>query len=417
MTGGRGRAPRIGVWGLLGSGNIGNDGSLESMLGYLRAAYPGAVIDAMCTGPDGVSAQFGIGAVPLLWCQRYEEHAPRLVAAGAKAAGKLIDVARISWWTRRHDAVIISGAGVLEASLPLHPWGLPYALLVLGAAGRLSGTPVALVSVGAADISKRATRLLCTAAARLARYRSYRDEFSRDAMTRRGLDTSADPVYHDLVYALPLPAAGPPDPMTVAVGVMAFYGGNDDRRQAGEIYAAYVEGMKTFVRWLVGSGRHVRLLTGDQVDSAVADEIVRDIRQHFPDLDQDWVIAPRIGSLAGLVDAIGPAATVVAARYHNLIAAAKLARPAISVSYSPKHDVLMADLGLPEYCVPARWLDAELLIRRFEELEKNSARLSRTIAERTAGKADRLAVQFARLSATLLPGFEVAAPGPAAGSR
>ena len=30
-------APRVGLFGLLGSGNIGNDASMESILGYLRS--------------------------------------------------------------------------------------------------------------------------------------------------------------------------------------------------------------------------------------------------------------------------------------------------------------------------------------------------------------------------------------------
>ena len=49
----------------------------------------------------------------------------------------------------------------------------------------------------------------------------------------------------------------------VGVGVMDYHGANDDRGQAAEIYASYVETMKFFVRWLVDSGRRVRLLVGD----------------------------------------------------------------------------------------------------------------------------------------------------------
>ena len=33
---------RIGIFGLFGSGNLGNDGSLESFLDFLRSAYPDA---------------------------------------------------------------------------------------------------------------------------------------------------------------------------------------------------------------------------------------------------------------------------------------------------------------------------------------------------------------------------------------
>src|SRR5207248_1546058 len=41
---------RVGVFGLLGSGNLGNDGSLEAVLGYLRTEYPDARLGA-CSAP------------------------------------------------------------------------------------------------------------------------------------------------------------------------------------------------------------------------------------------------------------------------------------------------------------------------------------------------------------------------------
>jgi polysaccharide pyruvyl transferase WcaK-like protein len=401
------------MWGLLGSGNMGNDGSLESMLGYLRSTYPDATIDAMTTGPEGLRAQYGLDAVPMLWCRRYED-APRPVAVLTKILGKAVDVVRIAAWTRRHDVVIISGAGPLEDSLPLHAWGLPYALFVLAASGRVLGTKVAFVSVGASRIKKRATRRLGTAAARLAFYRSFRDDFARQAMEWRGLDTAGDPLYPDLVYGLPVPAYAAADPMTVGVGVMAFYGGNDDRRDADEIHAQYVASMKKFVRWLVDTGHRVRLFTGDVVDNTVVAEILADIRDQRPEARAERVTAPAAPTLGELLRAMAPVGTVVGIRYHNLIAAAKLGKPAISVSYSPKHDVLMDDLGLGEFCVPARWLDADLLIDRFRELEGRSAELSLTLAERVNGKTERLAEQFALLSDVLLPGFEIAASEAAA---
>jgi polysaccharide pyruvyl transferase WcaK-like protein len=419
MRGGRAvrreRPPKIGMWGLLGSGNMGNDGSLESMLGYLRRAYPDATIDAMTTGPEGLRAQYGLDAVPMLWCQRFEA-APRPVAVLTKVLGKAVDVFRIAAWTRRHDVVIISGAGPLEDSLPLHAWGLPYALLVLAASGRVFGTKLAFVSVGASRVKKRATRRLGTVAARLAFYRSFRDDFARQAMEWRGLDTTGDPLYPDLVYGLPLPAYVAADPMTVGVGVMAFYGGNDDRRDADEINAQYRDSMKKFVRWLVDTGHRVRLFTGDVVDNAVVAEILADIRDQRPGVPADQVTAPAAPTLGELLLAMAPVGTVVGIRYHNLIAAAKLGKPAISVSYSPKHDVLMDDLGLGEFCVPARWLDADLLIDRFSQLEARSAELRLILADRVNGKTERLAEQFALLSEVLLPGFPAAVPAVAADS-
>lgn len=67
MTSADGTPVRVGVFGLLGSGNLGNDGSLEAVLGYLRARHPRAVVDALCGGPEVVKARYGIPATRLHW--------------------------------------------------------------------------------------------------------------------------------------------------------------------------------------------------------------------------------------------------------------------------------------------------------------------------------------------------------------
>ena len=49
-------AKRIGLFGLFGSGNIGNDGSLEAMLAFLRSALPDAKLVCVCSGAAKVRA-------------------------------------------------------------------------------------------------------------------------------------------------------------------------------------------------------------------------------------------------------------------------------------------------------------------------------------------------------------------------
>ena len=196
MVGDHGRiAPKVGLFGLLGSGNSGNEASMETVLAYLREAHPDAVVDALCGGPERVRARYGLDAEPLFWYEKFEQRKTSAPAALLKVLGKGIDTVHIASWVRRHDAVIAPGAGALETTLPQRAWGFPYALFLLAASGRLFGTKVALVSVGADLINKRTTRWLSNATARLASYRSYRDAYSRDAMRQRGIDTSSDGVY------------------------------------------------------------------------------------------------------------------------------------------------------------------------------------------------------------------------------
>ncbi|MGW1975704.1 polysaccharide pyruvyl transferase family protein [Streptomyces sp. NPDC001889] len=398
---------RVGVFGLLGSGNLGNDGSLEAVLGYLRAEHPEAVVDALCGGPEAVTARYRIPATRLHWYRGEYRTASRAGAVAAKGLGKLVDAFRTAAWVRRHDVVIVPGMGVLEATLPLRPWGFPYALFLLSASGRLFGTRVALVGVGAAAIRSRPTRALVRWSARLAAYRSYRDTLSRDAMRAMGVDTAHDEVHPDLAFALPAPPAvapqGPPGP--VCVGVMAFHGGNDDRARAEEIHRRYLDGTTRFVRALAREGRPVRLLTGDRVDAPVAGAILAAV-------DSPLVTAAETASLADLMREMAAADTVVATRYHNLVCALRVGTPTLALSYAAKSDALMARMGLGAYCHPAREVDADRLLAQFRELERGSAEVRRTLTERNLVTARHLGHQFTALTAALFPAAGPTHPHP-----
>ncbi|MFE0456321.1 polysaccharide pyruvyl transferase family protein [Streptomyces sp. NPDC058914] len=402
MTPADGTPVRVGVFGLLGSGNLGNDGSLEAVLGHLRAEHPEAVVDALCGGPEVVATRYRIPATRLHWYRGEYRTASRAGAIAAKGLGKLVDAARTAAWVRRHDVVIVPGMGVLEATLPLRPWGFPYSLFLLCASGRLFGTRVALVGVGADAIGNRATRTLVRWSARLAAYRSYRDALSRDAMRAMGVDTARDEVYPDLAFALPTPepsapsdrALSPPGP--VCVGVMAFHGGDDDRARAEEIHRRYLDGTTRFVRALVEDGRPVRLLTGDECDAPVVDAILDAVNSPL-------VTAAESASLADLMKEMAAADTVVATRYHNLICALKVGTPTLALSYAAKSDALMAEMGLGAYCHPAREVDADRLLQQFRELERQSTELRRTLTERNLVAARQLQEQFGALTAALFP--------------
>lgn len=141
-----------------------------------------------------MEAQYGIAATPRQWCTEHVGRRSGVTAIVLKGLGKGIDAFRTASWVRRHDVVIVPGTGILETTLPIRPWGTPYGLLLVCASGRLFGTKVALVSVGASAARQRLTRWEFMLAARLAFYRSYRDVASREVMRGGILDTTRDPV-------------------------------------------------------------------------------------------------------------------------------------------------------------------------------------------------------------------------------
>jgi polysaccharide pyruvyl transferase WcaK-like protein len=102
---------------------------------------------------------------------------------------------------------------------------------------------------------------------------------------------------------------------------------------------------------------------------------------------------------------------VVAIRYHNVLCALKLSKPTISIGYSPKHDVLMAEMGLAGFCQDVSTLDIGELTTMFTELESRSTELRKTLRESNAEKAMLVEDLFAELSATLFPHAEPASAG------
>jgi polysaccharide pyruvyl transferase WcaK-like protein len=402
-------APRIGLFGKLGSGNIGNDASMQAVLRYIRAEHPHATVDAMCGGPEILKAEYGVDSVPLSWRAKFRQPRSALVATSLKVLGALFDVGRTAAWVRRHDVVIIPGMGVLETGLQTRPRSFPSSMLVLSASGRLFGTKVAFVGVGATAVKQPLTGWLLNSAARLAYYRSYRDETSREAMRQRGLNVAEDHVFTDVAFSLPVPAFEPGDDQTVCVGVMAYRGGDDDLRVADRTYGTYVAAMKRFVLWLTDNGYRVRLLLGDTngSDELVVQEILADFRAARPDAGPDLVVARPTSSFTELMDAIQPAGSVVAIRYHNVIAALMLCKPTIAIGYSAKHETVMAGMGLAEFCQPVNPLDVDALTEMFIKLQGRLPEVRQTLLERSAAKRQLVEAQFSDLSDALFSGKSV----------
>jgi polysaccharide pyruvyl transferase WcaK-like protein len=397
-------APKVGFFGLLGSGNLGNDGSFEAVLTRIRSDHPEAVVDAMCMGSERMSAQYGVPAIPLHWSTTREGHTSGLGARSMWALGKLVDVWRTFSWVRRHDLVVVAGAGVLENSLPMRATGVPYAMFLLCASGRLARTKVALLSVGATTIQPRPTRWLRNGAARLAHYRSYRDKLSWDVMQQSGNFAMHDPVYTDLVFSLPAPPSEAGDQRLVGVGIMSFFGGSDDRRDGQQIHDDYIDAMTQFVCWLLDHGFGVRMLSGDDSkDDPVIASVIADVLVRRPDLAPGEIVANPVSSLGDLLREIEPVGSVVGARYHNIVSGLRLSKPTISVGYSLKHDALMAEMGVEEFAMSARSLSASHLIERFVELRSRSREVHALIEANRLLKKDLVEEQFRDLAALIGP--------------
>ena len=250
----------IGLFGMFGTGNIGNDGSLE-VDGALSAPRGAAGAPAVHLrqprgGGGGLRPR---GGADLSQAATPEPTAGRSALLQRAAGGATLWVHAVRH-LRRLKVLIIPGMGVLD-DFSVSPLGLgwPHDILSWCLLGRLMGVKIIFASVGAGPIRHPVSRWLMKAAAGPPTSRSYRDTVSKAFMESIGFDTRDDPIYPDIAFRLPAPAstrapAGAGQPLTIGVGVMAYCGWRNDPDRGAEIYAAYLGKITSFVLWLLDRG-------------------------------------------------------------------------------------------------------------------------------------------------------------------
>jgi polysaccharide pyruvyl transferase WcaK-like protein len=405
-----GRAARIAFWGNFGTANWGNECTLQAIVQNVRARAPAVELACVCSIPDDTARRHGVIAWPIserrLAITRAAGAVPqrsRIVRLLARVRDEVRDWVITVQRARTVDAIVMSGTGMLtddgEGAL-----GLPYEMFRWAAAAKLWGRRVAFVSVGVEPIQQRATRFFIGAALRLADFRSYRDQRSKDNLRRIGLGADADPVYPDLAFSLPPAGAvgSPASPPRVAVGLYEYMGRGTDGPEAERGYRAYLDRIGAFVLELLGRGHDVRIVLGDlRYDLAV----LEDLRRWFNGRDLASLRGRLFDDPANSVDDVlrqlAAVDLVVASRFHNVLLALLLGKPVVSVSYEPKNDVLMAAMGLADYCQSLDDFDPARLRQQFSALAADAEGLRPMIGESAAQCRTQLDQQYRDLLATI----------------
>ncbi|MGH8825060.1 MAG: polysaccharide pyruvyl transferase family protein [Jiangellaceae bacterium] len=379
---------RVGFYGYLGSGNIGNDATFETVLAWLGSAHPDVEARCITIAPAEMSARYGVPSVPLSW----SPSAPsgnRVTGASGKLLGRLLDVPRSFALAGSVDAVVVPGMGVLEEKLGVRPWGLPLWLFLIAAACRLRRRPFVLLDVGAEWAANPVTRRLYVATVGLATHVSYRDGPSAAAMRRAGA-RAPEAVAPDLVFAHPAATLAEPESGLLVVGVMAYYGRGDDPVRGADVRRTYVAAMAEAMARFADAGDRVVLVGGDRVDIDVARDVRAAVLTARPTLPDDAVLVRDVATFTELTDEMMRADVVIASRFHNLICALRLARPTVSVGYAKKNRHLMQALGLDGYCQDIEHLDADRLVAQVQAARMDQGAFAARVHDATSDYASQV---------------------------
>lgn len=377
------RPLRIGIFGGYGTGNFGNDASFEALYGFLRAEHPEAEISAICSKPDVVEQRFGVKAVGIA-APRPEGIWRKLDTLMLRQPSTWRNWARSLKALKNYDVVLSGGTGVFDDFRDT-PLGWPSVLGRWCVAAKLSGVRWTFVSVGAGPITSPISRAMMKRAGALAQQRLYRDQDSYDFMRGIGVDGPRDGVVPDLAFLLPAPdvakkrAGGP---LVIGVGMMTYHGWS----KHGGMYETYIALHVRLIEWLISQGHEVRMIIGQApTDLTAARDVEARIGRKF--------LTPRDEAMSSIHDAmaaIGETDIVIASRYHVQIAALKMGKPLISLSYGPKNDALMADVGLSAFVQDVDNVDFERLKGQVDLMIAERARYEAQVADKVSVMKERL---------------------------
>jgi polysaccharide pyruvyl transferase WcaK-like protein len=381
------RGPRrIGFWGNFGTRNLGNECTLRAIVHNTRARLPDSRISCYCSEPADAERRHGVPAFLLSRTRGLAAGGPLPVRLLRRLGSELRGWRDALRHCRRTDLLVMAGTGMLtddgEGVL-----GLPYDLFRWAVAARLCGCRVAFASVGVEAIRHPLARLFIRVALRLADFRSYRDLQSRERLRRAGFSSERDPVFPDLAFSLPeaevrRPSA--PHPPAVGVGLYAYRGRGEASGADAAAYRDYLDKMCDLVLRLRGLGRAVRVIIGDNTyDEPVLEDFRRALAERGA--GREGIEDRPAASFEELLDQIAGVDLVVASRFHNVLLALLLGKPVVSISYNPKNDALMEDMGLGAYCQSLEDFRVDRTLSQVAAIEGEAARLLPAVA----GKAER----------------------------
>jgi polysaccharide pyruvyl transferase WcaK-like protein len=389
--------PRIALLTPYNGGNLGDAAIQDAMIANLRLRLPGAQFSGISLNCESFEERHHAGSFPIRGTSMWHGVARSQATPLAEGQGSLADGAgqsRVSlktvlkavpvlgWclktihgWGRevRHwfrayrflttqDLLIVSGGGQLCDRWG-GPWHHPFALFKWAVLARFAQVPYVVVSVGASNDASMTSRVFMSAALRMARYRSFRDKSSREVAGGLAPQAARDSVVPDLAFSLP--ASELPRPAgirkmaqgrtIVAISPIAYAKPGRWPREDRALYDRYVQQMAGLVSQLLAGGYFLVVVWSSLADDeSVVPEILALLDQESKKNIARQTHIATIASWKDLVASLMDVDVLIASRLHSAILGFVSRKPVIAISFDPKVDGVMTDLGQSEYLLHIR---------------------------------------------------------------
>ena len=142
----------------------------------------------------------------------------------------------------------------------------------------------------------------------------------------------------------------------------------------------------------------MRLLTGDKGDV----QAIGDLMARIDSPDAAKIIIEPVASLHELMQQIAQTDIVVASRYHNIVCALAMGRPAISLGYAAKNEALLHDTGLDGFGHHIERFDPQTILAQIDDMFARRQQLAESVEAGVAQYRLKLAQQEETLRVQLL---------------
>ena len=307
---------------------------------------------------------------------------------------------------RTQDLLIVSGGGQLDEEWG-GPWGHPYALFKWAVLARIARLPYAVASVGACKVTSSLSRLFLSAALRMAQYRSYRDMNSKKVAARLLRRAARDPVVPDLAFSLPSAELPPPAGIrsisqgrrVVAISPIAYAKPRTWVYEDSALYERYLQEMaRVMSRLLQREYFLVIVWSGLGDDDRVVHEIMELLDDESRQRATRQMYIPVIRNWKDLVALLQDADLLIASRLHSTILGFVTQTPTVAISFDPKVDWVMQDIGQTDYLLQIRDFRAADVIDALDRIELPSGSVAAQIRSYQLGTQPAFTRQYDSLA-------------------
>jgi polysaccharide pyruvyl transferase WcaK-like protein len=405
--------------------NLGDAAIQEAVIANIRARFPGASLCLVTMLPERTAQLHAVPSFPVSRFARWQDFGVSPIAATEprvdppstptkrapirrlKAAigscpwlhsavkpvydklwpvyDELRHIRRAYRFLNSVDLLIVSGGGQLDEFWG-GAWGHPYALFKWGLLAKMAGSRFVILSVGTCRLESKLSGFFIRQTLRLASYRSYRDQASKDSLEHMAF-TRDDEVYPDLAFSYSKREEfenldNEPNCKVIGVSPICYLSPYGWPEQDVAVYERYFEALLALVRISTKRGYSVVLFsTAGSDDEKIAGDIVDTLTKEN-DLDvTSRVSHPRTRTLAELFCQLRRVNYVVASRLHGVLLSHRLCLPVLAISYDRKVDTYMADVGLSHYCMDIHDVTTDSLVEVLNALMEKSGPIRSVLSD------------------------------------